>query len=299
MSQRAEKYARNMERRVDKLEEQTAKVMQDMEEVEKRVAGMERAMSACQVVISGAESRRQSETDGEVWRRQVVMVIAVVLAVVALIAAIKIMGGSEAEAVEPEQTAAVSNTAEPVPVIAISTDGNIAFPGQDRAADNQQDQDKAAEALEAQGYFSAAVPMCCEYQDYMRTYCRDYGCPYPLALAVAEVESNFDMETVGAVGEAGIMQLNPGPNGAYHAELEAATGLDPTTPEGNIAGGCYLLGKYLAEYEDLTMAAMAYSMGQTGAQRAREAGRSSTTYTDAVLEAMAQWECEVNAWAGE
>ena len=55
----------------------------------------------------------------------------------------------------------------------------------------------------------------------MRTYCHKYGCPYPLALAVAEVESNFDMDAVGMAGEVGIMQLNPGPGGSYHAEIEA------------------------------------------------------------------------------
>ena len=64
----------------------------------------------------------------------------------------------------------------------------------------------------------------------------------------------------------------PGPDGAYHAELEAATGLDPTTPEGNIAGGCYKLGKYLAEYGDVAMVAMAYNMGQAGARAAWEDG---------------------------
>ena len=90
--------------------------------------------------------------------------------------------------------------------------------------------------------------------------------PYPLALAVAEVESHFNMEAVGAAGEVGIMQLNPGPDGAYHAELEAATGLDPTTPSGNIAAGCYLLGKYMADYKDPHKAAMAYNMGVAGAK---------------------------------
>lgn len=35
----------------------------------------------------------------------------------------------------------------------------------------------------------------------------------------------------GAAGEVGIMQLNPGPGGSYHAELTAATGRDPTTQE--------------------------------------------------------------------
>lgn len=82
--------------------------------------------------------------------------------------------------------------------------------------------------------FSPEIPMSQEYQRYMRTYCELYGCPYKLALAVAEAESNFDMDAIGRVGEVGMMQLNPGPGGAYHAELEAATGLDPTTPEGNI-----------------------------------------------------------------
>ena len=60
----------------------------------------------------------------------------------------------------------------------------------------------------------------------------------------------------------GIFQLNPGPDGSYHAELEAATGLDPTTPEGNIAGGCYLLGKYTAQYKDEAMAAIIDDLAQ-------------------------------------
>ena len=122
-----------------------------------------------------------------------------------------------------------------------------------------------------------------------------------MALAVADWETRgqFDMDAAGPFGEVGIFQLNPGPGGAYHAELEAATGLDPTTPEGNIAGGCYLLGKYLDQYGDATKAAMAYNMGQAGAARAWEAGITSTSYTDAVLAALEMWECTVNAWAGE
>lgn len=149
--------------------------------------------------------------------------------------------------------------------------------------------------------FVAAVPMPWEYQDYMRTYCHKYGCPYPLALAVADWETRgtFDMEASGPAGEVGIMQLNPGPGGSYHAEIEAATGLDPTTPEGNIAGGCYRLGEYLARYEDTTKALMAYNMGAQGAREAWEAGIMSTEYTDAVLEALESWEAAVNAWAGE
>ena len=159
--------------------------------------------------------------------------------------------------------------------------------------------EKIEEALLAQGYFSLAVPMPFEYQDYMRTYCAAYGCPYPLALAVAEVESHFDMDAAGAAGEVGIMQLNPGPGGSYHAEIQAATGLDPTTPSGNIAGGCYKLGQYMAEFQDAGKAAMAYNMGRAGAMEAWAAGITSTGYSDAVLAAMEGWECTVNAWNGQ
>ena len=145
------------------------------------------------------------------------------------------------------------------------------------------------EAMLAQGYYSLAVPLPFEYQDYMRVYCAIYGCAYPLALAVAERETGgkFNMDAVGPAGEVGIMQLNPGPDGAYHAELEAATGLDPTTPEGNIAGGCYKLGTFLADYGgDTTKALMAYNMGPGGAASAWRRGITSTEYTTAVLEYM-------------
>ena len=154
------------------------------------------------------------------------------------------------------------------------------------------------EALLAQGYFSLAVPMPYEWQDYMRTYCEEYGCPYPMALAVAQTESNFDMDAVGASGEVGIMQLNPGPGGSYHAEIQAATGLDPTTTSGNIAGGCYKLGLYLAKYGNVEKAAMAYNMGEGGARSAWDSGITSTDYSKAVKEAMETWECTVNAWGG-
>lgn len=140
------------------------------------------------------------------------------------------------------------------------------------------------ETLLANGYYSTAVPMEYEYQGYMRRYCEEYGCPYNMALAVAEVESQFHMDKLGAVGEVGIMQLNPGPGGTYHAELEAATSLDPTTPEGNIAAGCYLLGKYMTLYNDAAKALMCYNMGHSGAKKAWAEGITSTTYTENVME---------------
>lgn len=234
--------------------------------------------------------------------RRAVPVIALALAIVALIVATVAMDTSKAdqEAAKEEQPTVIFVVGQE-PEATLLVGDAWEFAALYRAAEDPEEKQRIGEALEAQGYFSAAVPLSWEYQDYMRTYCHLYGCPYPLALAVADWETRgqFNMDAIGPAGEVGIFQLNPGPDGSYHAELEAATGLDPTTPEGNIAGGCYKLGKYLAEYGDVAMVAMAYNRGQAGARAAWEAGITSNEYTDAVLEAMERWECAVNAWAGE
>ena len=233
--------------------------------------------------------------------RRAVPVIALGLAIVALIlAAMAMNAGREAGEAAKAEWPAVIFAVEQEPTATLLVGDAWEFAALYRAAEDPAEKQRIGEALEAQGYFSAAVPLSWEYQDYMRTYCHLYGCPYPMALAVADWETRgqFNMDAIGPAGEVGIFQLNPGPNGTYHAELEAATGLDPTTPEGNIAGGCYKLGKYTAQYKDEAMAAMAYNMGQTGAERAQRAGITSTEYAKAVLEAMERWECTVNAWDG-
>ena len=265
-------------RREDQLEEiRRRQARREAEQWEKkRKKSMEQARR-----IRAEERRRQ------LARRQIAVLIAGALVVVLLLAlAIKAMTADTAAAEELEITATCG------PVLTAEPDV------WDGEGEDPREAEKIEKALLASGYFSMAVPMCYEYQDYMRTYCTAYECPYPLALAVAEVESHFNMEAVGTAGEVGIMQLNPGPDGAYHAELEAATGLDPTTPSGNIAAGCYLLGKYMADYKDPHKAAMAYNMGVAGAKNAWEAGGTSTDYSAAVVEAMERWEVTVNAWNG-
>ena len=313
MSQRAEKYARSVEDRADKLEERRAETEKQLEECGNRLEEIEETMEHRRVVYAALREheRSQRERENRRQRREIErdldsqrrgLVIAIVLAIVALIVAVNAAGTERAE--ETARHAAAVTTSveadllatEPVEVI-----GPWEFAAMYRAAEDPEEKQRIGEALEGQGYFSAAVPLSWEYQDYMRTYCHLYGCPYPLALAVADWETRgqFNMDAIGPAGEVGIFQLNPGPDGAYHAELEDATGLDPTTPEGNIAGGCYKLGKYMAEYGDAAMVAMAYNRGQAGARAAWEAGITSNSYTDAVLEALERWECAVNAWAGE
>lgn len=250
------------------------------------------------------EARRMAqERSASIQRNILIVAVAAVAIIIAAVAgcAIQVTANQTVQGVPPVQTQpAPTRPVQSIPPATALVEWDAwDFAALFRAAEDPAEAQRIGEALEAQGYFSAAAPMSWEYQDYMRTYCHKYGCPYPLALAVAEVESNFDMDAVGMAGEVGIMQLNPGPGGSYHAEIEAATGLDPTTPEGNIAGGCYRLGEFLARYEDPAMAVMAYRMGRAGADRAVEAGTDPMEWAAADMEGLERWEAAVNAWAGE
>lgn len=283
MSQKGEKYARRMERRVDKLEQDVTAITTEQTTQGVRISAVEDDLAVYRAAVSARELKqaaaeikaakerrtaRAAERERKARRRNKVLAFIALALFVAVCVVMVAKAYSEEPAAEEEYM------------------------------EDPQETEKIEEALLAQGYFSLAVPMPYEWQDYMRTYCEEYGCPYPLALAVAQTESNFDMDAVGASGEVGIMQLNPGPGGSYHAEIQAATGLDPTTASGNIAGGCYKLGLYLAKYGSVEKAAMAYNMGEGGARSAWDSGITSTDYSKAVKEAMETWECTVNAWGG-
>ena len=289
MSQKGEKYARRMERRVDKLEQDVAAITTEQTTQGVRISAVEDDLAVYRAAVSARELKqaaaqveaakerrtaRAAERERKACRRNKVLAFIALALFVAVCVVMVAKAYSEEPAAEPTA------------------------PAEEEYMEDPQETEKIEEALLAQGYFSLAVPMPYEWQDYMRTYCEEYGCPYPLALAVAQTESNFDMDAVGASGEVGIMQLNPGPGGSYHAEIQAATGLDPTTTSGNIAGGCYKLGLYLAKYGSVEKAAMAYNMGEGGARSAWDSGITSTDYSKAVKEAMETWECTVNAWGG-
>ena len=223
-------------------------------------------------------SRRRNERRRRIVRRRRITALAcmaaLALAVVWAVAmACAAVGADEPETILPD----------PVAVTPITTPAAV-------LGEDPLEEEKIEAALLEQGYFSEEIPLSYDLQDVMRTACAEYGCPYTLALAVAEVESHFDMDAVGAVGEVGVMQLNPGPENTYWINLEAETGEDPTTPAGNIICGVYLLGTHLINYEDTEKALMAYNMGPAGALQAWEAGVTSTEYTEKVMEAANRWE---------
>lgn len=310
MSQKREKRTRNMERRIVKLEQTVDEIATEQSRQGIQISEIWDDLAVYRAAVAErdmretrrkAQERRQQRREAEAVRHRNTRNLVLLAVLVALTLAVLALIGCRVSAAERDKQTATASPAsttvtvcDPVAVLNFLAATTAPEEGED-----PMEAEKIEEALLAQGYFSLAVPMPFGYQDYMRTYCAAYGCPYPLALAVAEVESHFDMDAAGAAGEVGIMQLNPGPGGSYHAEIQAATGLDPTTPSGNIAGGCYKLGQYMAEFQDAGKAAMAYNMGRAGAMEAWAAGITSTGYSDAVLAAMEGWECTVNAWNGQ
>lgn len=138
--------------------------------------------------------------------------------------------------------------------------------------------------------YCSKIPLSEEVQEIFNEYCETYNCPLALAIATAEVETNFDENVFGAAGEEGIMQIYPGSGRKYFRELEEKTGHDPGTLEGNIACGCYLLGKYLGKYGDIEKAAMAYNLGTGGAANLWEKGICSTEYSRKIKAAHEKWE---------
>lgn len=281
-------------------------VVEDADDLKRRIGAMEarhrredqmaadarrRARAAAREAQMEADTRRKAQEEREArhrrneHRRRIVRrrritalacLAAVLLAMVwAIVMACQAVGGEERETILPEP-------------VAVTPVFNL-----EEAGEDPQEAEKIEAALLEQGYFSDAIPLSYDLQDVMRTACEEYGCPYSLALAVAETESHFNMEAVGAAGEVGIMQLNPGPESTYWAALEADTQQDPTTPAGNIVCGVYLLGTHLATYEDAEKALMAYNMGAGGASQAWDAGITSTEYSAKVMEAANRWEAVV------
>lgn len=306
MSQRKERRLRNMERRVASLEQRVDRITLEQVDHHIKIHGLKDDLSVYRAAVAEREKRElQRQTQEAKLRyiekecarqRRTEKAVVVVLLLIGM-AAVGLLGRWADTQTAKENC----STASPTSIVAVENISAeaLGFPPYTLSLEEVEDpleNEKIEAALLKQGYFSRAIPLSFECQDYMRTYCTAYGCPYPLALAVAEVESNFDTNATGTAGEVGIMQLNPGPGGAYHTELQSLTGLDPNTVPGNIAGGCYKLGLYLAEYQDAAKAAMAYNMGRVGAMEAWSEGTASTPYSDAVLEAMEKWEGIVSTW---
>lgn len=123
-----------------------------------------------------------------------------------------------------------------------------------------------------------------ELQEVMQDFCEEYGVPYALALAIAEVETHFDPDAVSGTGDYGLMQIN-----TCNHEWLAEKGIDVMTHEGNIEAGIYIISQHLEKYGEPELALMAYNCGPTGAKRLWDAGTYQTDYSRKVMTAFEHW----------
>lgn len=123
-----------------------------------------------------------------------------------------------------------------------------------------------------------------DLQEFMQDCCEEYGVPYALALAIAEVETHFDPDAVSGTGDYGLMQIN-----TCNHEWLAEKGIDVMTHEGNIEAGIYIISQHLVKYGEPELALMAYNCGATGAKRLWDAGTYQTDYSRKVMTAFEYW----------
>ena len=131
---------------------------------------------------------------------------------------------------------------------------------------------------ERRDHYRADVPLSRELQETLHNACSEYRVPVALALALIELESGFQAGAVGPDGhDIGLYQLRT----SNHAWLQAETGADPLTPDGNIKCGVWLIGYLLERYDSTEAALTAYRYGHDNGTRG---------YANAVLEAAENWE---------
>ncbi len=129
---------------------------------------------------------------------------------------------------------------------------------------------KITAALVEQGYFSMDVPLPFVLQDALHTACERHSVPYPIALGLIEVESQFDTNAINQrTGCYGLMQLSP---------RFFPSGLSPTE---NINAGIGYLGELLEQYNgNISSALTAYNAGYDTGRR---------DYANAVLTSAERW----------
>ena len=121
-----------------------------------------------------------------------------------------------------------------------------------------------------------------DFQIYLQELCSDYGADYATMVAMAEVESNFNPQAVGADGELGMWQIIP--STAEEAGEALGRKFDLFDPWDSAEAAVWLMAGYEKKYGNRIYALMAYSMGETGAQECIKSGAPRSNYAACVME---------------
>lgn len=125
------------------------------------------------------------------------------------------------------------------------------------------------------------IPLDHQLQDFIRDQCSDAGIDIELVLAVMDVESDFQFDTVSNTHDYGIMQINRINHENLEDKLNVTDFLDPYDCT---AAGIYMLGN-LKWCDSESQMLMCYNMGTAGAKRKWKQGIYETEYTRKVMNA--------------
>lgn len=167
MSQKGEKYARRMERRVDKLEQDVAAITTEQTTQGVRISAVEDDLAVYRAAVSARELKqaaaeikaakerrtaRAAERERKARRRNKVLAFIALALFVAVCVVMVAKAYSEEPAAEPAAPEASAAPAAILPTELLFT------AAEEEYMEDPQETEKIEEALLAQGYFSLAVP---------------------------------------------------------------------------------------------------------------------------------------------
>lgn len=134
------------------------------------------------------------------------------------------------------------------------------------------------------------VPLDTELQSHVIRVCRTYQIDPAIVFAIISCESSFDPNAMGDNGQSyGLMQVKA----SNHRERISKLGVnDLLDPYQNVLVGIDYLAELIDEYDNLSMALVAYNAGCTGAYNGWfSVGRYESSYSKTVLhKAQLLWE---------
>lgn len=133
-------------------------------------------------------------------------------------------------------------------------------------------------------------PLSHDLQDYIRELCDENGIPMSLVIAVIEVESSFESNTISDTDDWGLMQINE----CNHEWLSETYGItDFLDPYQNVFSGITILSQHYDNYQDEDKALMAYNLGATGAKRYWNNGIYETSYSQKIQSVKEAYDDEI------
>lgn len=123
------------------------------------------------------------------------------------------------------------------------------------------------------------IPLSEDMQDEIMGIANQNGLDQLTVLALIDVESNYNPNSVSETDDYGLMQINICNHERLSKTLELTNIMEPIQ---NVEAGSYMLGLLYQKYQDMNMTLMAYNMGESGAQRLWNEGIYETSYTKKV-----------------